>query len=294
MDWGRFRFFWAEVAQNFTRNLTMAVTAVGTVAVSVVLLGTILFLHESFSVFMKQVVGQVTIAAYLKDSAPKTQVDGALRVMKTDPRVETVTFVSKKQAMDGLRARLRGQMNLNIINTNPLPDAIMVHPVDPNDSSAIAKRLQSLEAVGSVNYQSDITQKLLRVETVLGAVGIGVVSLLLAATALLIYNTIRLTVFARSREIHIMQLVGATRWTVRWPFVFEGILTGLAGAAIGIALLEFAYRTFAPKIAIDLPFLPFNFAVVPVGTIAFELICTGALVGMLASMLSVSRYLRSS
>jgi cell division transport system permease protein len=294
LDWGKFRFFWAEVAQNFTRNLTMAVTAVGTVAVSVVLLGTILFLHESFSIFMKQVVGQVTIAAYLRDNTPKTQVDGTIRVMKSDPRVETVTYVSKKQAMDGLRTRLRGQMNLNLINTNPLPDAIMVHPADPNDSSAIAKRLQGLPAVASVNYRSDVTQKLLRVESVLGAVGIGVVSLLLAATALLIYNTIRLTVFARSREIHIMQLVGATRWTVRWPFVFEGILTGLSGAIIGIALLEFAYRTFAPKIAIDLPFLPFNFAVVPVGTIAFELICTGTLVGMLASMLSVSRYLRSS
>jgi cell division transport system permease protein len=294
LDWGRFRFFWAEVAQNFTRNLTMAVTAIGTVAVSVVLLGTILFLHESFAIFMKQVVGQVTIAAYLKDNAPKAQVDGILRVMKSDPRVETVTFVSKKQAMDGLRVRLRGQMNLNLINTNPLPDAIMVHPVDPNDSSDLAKKLQRLPAIATVNYQSDVTGKLLRVESVLGGVGIGVVGLLLAATALLIYNTIRLTVFARSREIHIMQLVGATRWTVRWPFVFEGILTGVAGAVIGIAVLEFAYRTFAPKIAIDLPFLPFDFKVVPVGAIAFELLCTGALVGMLASMLSVSRYLRSS
>lgn len=272
----------------------MAVTAVGTVAVSVVLLGTILFLHESFAVFMKQVVGQVTIAAYLKDNSPKAEVDGILRVMKSDPRVETVTFVSKKQAMDGLRERLRGQMNLDIINTNPLPDAIMVHPVDPKDSSDLAKRLQRLPAIATVNYQSDVTEKLLRVESVLGAVGIGVVGLLLAATALLIYNTIRLTVFARSREIHIMQLVGATRWTVRWPFVFEGILTGVAGALIGIAVLEFAYRTFAPKIAIDLPFLPFDFKVVPVGAIALELLCTGALVGMLASMLSVSRYLRSS
>jgi cell division transport system permease protein len=271
----------------------MAVTAVGTVAVSVVLLGTILFLHESFALFMKQVVGQVTIAAYLKDNEPKALVNGTMRVMKSDPRVAYVVFVSKKQAMDGLRQRLRGQMNLNLINTNPLPDAIMVHPADPNDSSALAKRLQGLPAVASVNYRSDITQKLLRVESVLGAVGLGVVGLLLAATALLIYNTIRLTVFARRSEIHIMQLVGATRWTVRWPFVFEGILTGVTGAVIGIALLEFAYRTFAPRIAVDLPFLPFNFAVVPVGAIAFELLVTGALVGMLASMLSVSRYLRS-
>ena len=127
----------------------MAVTAVGTVAVSVVLLGTILFLHESFALFMKQVVGQVTIAAYLKNDEPKAVVNGTMRVMKSDPRVAYVVFVSKKQAMDGLRQRLRGQMNLNLINTNPLPDAIMVHPADPNDSSALAKRLQGLPAVAS-------------------------------------------------------------------------------------------------------------------------------------------------
>jgi cell division transport system permease protein len=294
LDWGKVRFFWAEVAQNFTRNLTMALTAIGTVAVSVVLLGTILFFHDSFELFMKQVVGQVTIAAYLKDKQPQSAIDGTMRVMKSDPRVDTVTFVSKKQAIDALRKQLRGQMNLDVINTNPLPDAIMVHPIDPADAASIATRLRGLPTVNNVTYRSEVTEKLLRIESVLGAVGFGIVALLLAATALLIYNTIRLTVFARSREIRIMQLVGATRWTVRWPFVFEGILTGLTGALIGIGLLDAAFRTFAPKIAIDLPFLPFNFTFVPVGTIAMELLATGMVVGMLASMLSVSRYLRAS
>ena len=294
MDWGKVRFFWAEVAQNFTRNLTMALTAIGTVAVSIVLLGTILFFHDSFEIFMKQVVGQVTIAAYLKDGSPQEAIDGTLRVMKSDPRVDAVTFVSKKQAMDALRKRLRGQMNLDVINTNPLPDALFVHPIDPADAASIAKRLRGLPTVANVTYRSEVTDKLLRIEQVLGAVGIGIVALLLGATALLIYNTIRLTVFARSREIRIMQLVGATRWTVRWPFVFEGILTGFTGALVGIGLLEAAYRAFAPKIAIDLPFLPFNFTIVPVGTIALELLCTGVVLGMLASMLSVSRYLRVS
>lgn len=294
MDWGKVRFFWAEVAQNFTRNLTMALTAIGTVAVSVVLLGTILFFHDSFELFMKQVVGQVTIAAYLKDKSPQSAVDGTMRVMKSDPRVDSVTFISKKTAIDALRKQLRGQMNLDVINTNPLPDAIMVHPIDPADAASIATRLRRLPTVANVTYRSEVTEKLLRIESVLGAVGFGIVALLLVATALLIYNTIRLTVFARSREIRIMQLVGATRWTVRWPFVFEGILTGLTGALIGIGLLDAAFRAFAPKIAIDLPFLPFNFTVVPVGMIAIELLATGAVVGMLASMLSVSRYLRAS
>jgi len=294
LDWGKVRFFWAEVAQNFTRNLTMALTAIGTVAVSVVLLGTILFFHDSFELFMKQVVGQVTIAAYLKDKSPQSAVDGTMRVMKSDPRVDSVTFISKKTAIDALRKQLRGQMNLDVINTNPLPDAIMVHPIDPADAASIATRLRRLPTVANVTYRSEVTEKLLRIESVLGAVGFGIVALLLVATALLIYNTIRLTVFARSREIRIMQLVGATRWTVRWPFVFEGILTGLTGALIGIGLLDAAFRAFAPKIAIDLPFLPFNFTVVPVGMIAIELLATGAVVGMLASMLSVSRYLRAS
>jgi cell division transport system permease protein len=288
------RFFWAEVAQNFTRNLTMTLTAIGTIAISIVVLGVFLFLRSSFETVMKSIVGQVAIAVYLRDDAKRPAVDSLMQSIQLDPRVDSVRYVSKRRAMMNLRQSLRGQMNLNIINTNPLPNTIIVHTSLATDVAAVAADIRNSPGVAGVNYGSGVTEKLLRAETIFSAVGAGVIALLLLATSLIMYNTIRLTVFARQREIRIMQLVGATGWAVRWPFVFEGILSGLLGATVGLIALNTGYRTLAPKLIVNLPFIPFNLASVPRQHLALELIVIGVLVGMLSSLLSVGRYLQTA
>ena len=294
LDWGRVRFFWAEVGQNFTRNIAMALTAVGTIAISVVLLGVFLFMRSSFEAVMQNIVGQVAIAVYLHDDVKPAAIAAMTSSLKADPRVDNVRFVSKKRAMLNLRQRLRGQMNLNIINTNPLPNTIIVHTKLPSEVPALAQELQRKPGVNVVNYGSGVTEKLLRAEAVFSAVGVGVIALLLFATSLIMFNTIRLTVFARQREIRIMQLVGATSWAVRWPFVFEGMLSGLLGAAVGLLALTSGYRSLVPKLAINVPFIPFTVSSIPLHHLALELLAVGVLVGMLSSMLSVSRYLQTA
>ena len=294
MDWGRVKFFWSEVAQNFTRNMGMALTAIGTVAVSIVLLGVVVFLRDSFDAVMRNVVSQLTVAVYLKDDVPKNRIDAMVKQLRADPRLDSVRFVSKKQAMLDLRRQLRGQMNLNVINTNPLPNTLLLHTVDPNDVPPIAAEMQAKPGVALVNYASRVTDKLLRAEAALSVAGLAIVGLLLIATVLIIHNTIRLTVFARQREINIMQLVGATSWAIRWPFVCEGILSGMIGATAGLVLLLIGYRTLVPKAAVNLPFLPIRLESVPIGHLALDLLVVGALVGMLASWFSVSRHLQAA
>jgi cell division transport system permease protein len=294
LDWGKVRFFWAEVAQNFTRNFAMAITAIGTIAISIVILGVFLFLRTSVDRTMQNITSRVAIAVYLRDEADGPAVDALMKSLQRDPRVDSVSYVSKRRALMNLRQSLRGQFNLDMLNTNPLPNAIIVHTKRPSDVPALAAEIRPNDNVANVNYGSSVTEKLLRAEKVATAVGLGVVILLIVATALIMYNTIRLTVFARQREIRIMQLVGATRWTVRWPFVFEGILSGLVGAGAGLAVLAIGYRSLAPKLVINLPFIPFNPAQVPLPHLALELLLVGVLVGMFSSMLSVGRYLKAA
>ncbi|MDQ6766861.1 MAG: ABC transporter permease [Candidatus Eremiobacteraeota bacterium] len=272
----------------------MALTAVGTIGISIVLLGVFLFLRTSFDIVMQNFVGQVAIAVYLRDDAKGPAVDTLMRDAKLDPRVDSVSYVSKKQAFKKLRQTLRGQFNLNYINTNPLPNAMIIHTRLPEDVPVIAAELQTKPGVAVVNFGSGVTEKLLRAETLFSAIGAGIILMLLLSTSLIMYNTIRLTVFARQREIRIMQLVGATSWAVRWPFVFEGILSGLIGASLGLLALQMGYRSFAPKVIVNLPFIPFNIASVPLHHLALELIVVGVLVGMLSSLLSVSRYLQTA
>ena len=272
----------------------MALTAIGTVAISVVVLGIFLFARSSFNIVMSAVVNKVDISVYLRNEATAADIDAMMRKLRADPRIDGVRFVSKQEALEQLRRELRGQVNLNLINTNPLPNAFVVHTVDPTDVPVVAESLQTRPSVAMVNYGSRTTQKLLQMRQVLSTIGAGIIVLLLFATALIIYNTIRLTVYARQREINIMQLVGATNWTIRWPFVFEGVLTGLIGALIGLGVLWPAYRAFAPKLALNLPFLPLDLAAVPIGRLALELVLIGAVIGMVGSWLSVSRYLRTT
>jgi cell division transport system permease protein len=294
LDWGKVRFFWAEIAQNFTRNFAMAVTAIGTIAISIVILGMFLFLRTSVDQTMKNIMGQVAIAVYLRDDASGPAVAALMKSLQADPRVDSVRYVSKRRAFINLRQSLRGQFNLNMLNNNPLPNAIIVHMLAPDDVPVLAADLKTKQGVANVNYGSSVTEKLLRVEKVATAVGLGVVALLIIATGLIMYNTIRLTVFARQREIRIMQLVGATGWAVRWPFVFEGILSGLFGAALGLLALAIGYHSLAPKLVVNLPFIPFNPAQIPLPHLALELLLVGVLVGMLSSMLSVGRYLKTA
>jgi cell division transport system permease protein len=294
LDWGKVAFFWGEVAQNFTRNITMAVAAIGTVAIAIVLLGVFLFLRESFDLMIHSVAGQINVRAYLKDDIAQSEITAMQTALRADPRVASVRLITKKQAMLDLRRQMRGQMNLDVLNTNPLPNSLEIVPRDPFDAPALAAAMELKPGVATVKDGGTVTEKLLKVESVSSVAGVGIISLLMIATALLIYNTTRLTVFARQREIGIMQLVGATRWTVRWPFVLEGILSGATGALIGIAMLWLGYRTLVPKIALSLPFLPFKLENVAVGHLALELVVVGAIVGMLASLLSVGRYLRTA
>jgi len=272
----------------------MALTSIGTIAILIVLLGIFLFLRTSFDIVMKNFVGQVAIAVYLRDDAKGSDIDALVRDAKADPRIDNVQFVSKKQAFKKLRQTLRGQFNLNYINTNPLPNAIIIHTALPTDVPPVAGDMQNKPGVAVVNFGSGVTEKLLRAETLFSAIGAAIIALLFISTSLIMYNTIRLTVFARQREIRIMQLVGATGWTVRWPFIFEGIVSGLLGALLGLFALQLAYRTFAPKLIVNLPFIPFNITSVPLHHLAVELILAGVLVGMLSSLLSVSRYLQNA
>jgi cell division transport system permease protein len=136
-------------------------------------------------------------------------------------------------------------------------------------------------------------QRALRVGDVLARIGLGVVALLVFVAAIIISNTIRLTVFARRREIAIMQLVGATNTYIRMPFICEGIIEGLAGAVLAIALLATAQRQLIPKLIAALPFVPLHTGGANDAMLALELLATGAAVGAVASWFSVGRFLRT-
>jgi cell division transport system permease protein len=144
-----------------------------------------------------------------------------------------------------------------------------------------------------VRYGQGVVDKLLELTYWIRLVGLAIVALLGLCSIFLIATTIRLTLFARRREIGIMKMVGATDWYVRWPFLLEGVILGATGALLAIALLYLSYRTLASKIMETLPFLPLMNSTLVLLQLFGGLLATGAVLGMVGSLISVHRYLQA-
>jgi cell division transport system permease protein len=293
MDWGRLQFFLGEIRRNFTRNLIMQLTAIGTVTVTIVLLGAFLFARQALGKIGDDVFHKIEISVFLKDGASPAAAQALEAKIAADPRVAGVVFVPKAEGLRQMRERLQGQIDTSLLTSNPLPDALRVRVVRPQEVRAVAESIRALPDVATVEYAHDIVERLLTLSEVFGKIGLGVVGLLLFTAAIIISNTIRLTVFARRREIAIMQLVGASSTYIRLPFIVEGLIDGLLGAAIALILLAIAQAQLMPKLAVALPFLPLAGSGTESLALAGLLLGTGALIGVAASWISVGRYLRA-
>jgi cell division transport system permease protein len=290
VDWGRLRFFLGEVITNFTRNAGMQFTAIGTVAVTIILLGAFLFVRDTIQTFGTGVLSQIEIAVYLKDDVADAKAKDLGSKLASDPRVASAQYVPKKDGLKRMKAVLGSDFDTSLLTSNPLPNTYKVRVKDADSVPSVARWIGKDPRVAKTDYAADTVQKLLKTAAVLGRVGLALIVLLSISAAIVIANTIRLTVFARRREIAIMQLVGATNMYIRMPFIAEGMLAGILGAGLAIGVLALAEHQVVPKLAATLAFVTFR---VNELTLCLELLAVGAAVGLIASWFSVGRHLRT-
>ena len=293
MDWGRVKFFLGEVGRSFTRNTGMQLTAIGTVAMMVTLLGAYLFVRSTLADLGNGMLEQIEISAYLKPNVTPHQTAALRAAFKADPRIASVQFVPRSLGLKELRERTRGVIDTSLLTENPLPDMFRIRVRRPELVTAVAAGIRRLSGVDNVVYGQTVVQRLLQLGVVLRRVGLVLIAVFLIVAAIIISNTTRLTVYARRREIAIMQLVGATNTYIRMPFICEGLIVGLTGAAAAVILLAIVRATVWPRVLEALPFVAFNSASVDLSTLVVQLLLVGAIVGILASWYSVGRHLEA-
>ncbi len=293
MDWGKVRFFLGEVLRNFTRNASMQATAIGTVAITIVLLGLFLFVRAALAGMGAHLLDQIEISAYLTSDSTPAQITSIRHLLGADPRIASVDFVSKKAGLAELRDRTKGVIDTALLTENPLPDKFRIKVAVPEQVPAVAVSVRRLRGIQNVVYGQTIVQRLLQLGQVLRRVGIGVIVVFLAVAGIIISNTIRLTVFARRREISIMQLVGATNLYIRIPFICEGLLDGLIGSLLAVGILAIARATLWPKLLEALPWIQLNATTLNPTVLVAELLLVGGAIGIVASWISVGRHLRT-
>jgi cell division transport system permease protein len=293
LDWGKLKFFLGEVLRNFSRNTGMQVTAIGTVAITIVLLGLFLFVRAALADIGGRFLDQIEVSAYLRAEVTPAQVTAIAHFLAADPRVASAQFVPKKQGLAELRERTKGTIDTALLTENPLPDKFRIKTRVPDEVPAVAASVRRLSGVENVVYGQKIVARLLQLGAVLRRIGIAVIVAFLVVAGIIISNTIRLTVFARRREIAIMQLVGATGTYIRLPFICEGLLDGIIGALLAVGILTVARVALWPRLLEALPWA--QLAVMPVDArlLVAELVAVGAAIGVVASWISVGRHLRT-
>jgi cell division transport system permease protein len=293
LDSGKLKFFLGEVSRNFSRNTGMQITAIGTVAITIVLLGLFLFVRGALADMGARLLDQIEVSAYMRADATPDELRAIARYLAQDPRIAAAQFVPKRQALAELRERTKGTIDTALLTENPLPDKFRIKVRVPDDVAAVAASVRRLKGVDNVVYGQKIVQRLLQLGAVLRRIGIAVIVVFFAVAGIIISNTIRLTVFARRREIAIMQLVGATNTYIRLPFICEGLLDGLVGALVAVGLLAIARAALWPRLLEALPWAQLTASPIDSRLLGAELILVGAAIGIVASWISVGRHLRT-
>ena len=242
----RLGFFLREALRALRRNAVPSFAAMATVLVTVLILGVFIPVVQATTGAANEVRGRVIADVYLKTSADDRDVARVRNLIETQvPYVGRVQYLSKEQAYRD--ERKRNPEAYDLLGANPLPDTFRVTPDRPDNIAKLRNALTPVspaggrtpidEAIDDVRNREEDTNKILSVTRVVKLTMALLAGLLVIASVLLIANTIRLSLYARRREVEVMKLVGATDWFIRWPFVIEGMLVGALGGIVAVLLL---------------------------------------------------------
>lgn len=287
-------YFWKETFYSLFRNKFMAVASVLTVTLSMFILGVFLCAVLNINHMATYLENQVEMTVYLKDGLNTDQVMAVGKKLKALPDLKEIKFTNKDQAMAEFKQRLGDQQGiLDAINGNPLPSSYSTSFSTPVSLKNAVNIVTKYQEVDSVQYGQDIIEQLYKVAQVIRIGGIILIVFLAGAELFIISNTIRLTVFARRREIQIMKYVGATNGFIRWPFIFEGMIIGFLGSGIAAFILWEGYKVVLMEMTqAGLVFIPMIALWPFIGYITVMLLAAGIIIGILGSTISLRKYMK--
>ncbi|NCO37132.1 MAG: cell division protein FtsX [Armatimonadetes bacterium CG_4_10_14_3_um_filter_66_18] len=287
-------FFIRETVSSIRRHGLMTVAAVSTVAVSLCVVGALLMTLVNLNAWANEVVGRVELAAFLDRSLTQAAMEDLVAKVETVDNVKEVRFVSREDALKRLKERLQGQLDLSDIEANnPLEDSVEITVTDPERLPETAERLKQLKGVTEVLYGRRIAQRILHIRRLVQLSGLAAAGFMGLAALMIVHNTIRLTIFARRREIRIMALVGATDGFIRVPFVLEGMFHGFLGSAVTCVVLLAGYRALVRTMAASLPFVPMVADSAFLSWFVASILGAGLLFGVSGSLISLRKFLGS-
>lgn len=293
MSFSTKEYFVKETYKSIRRNGFMSFASISTVAVSLLVLGMFLLISLNTNNLAQHLESQVQISVYMQDSANAQELKNTEAQLKKIPGVIKVTPVTKAQALDRFKKRLGDQQQLlsSLGKDNPFPNSFDVQVESPDKIKAVSVPIGKLPKVETAKFGQEIVENLFQLTRIMRIGGAVLVVFLAMATLFIISNTIRLTVFARRKEVIIMRYVGATDWFIRWPFMLEGMTLGFLGAVVASFLIDATYGALLSKVHATLAFLPMLPASPLLYYVTTFLLVAGTGIGALGSYISLRKFL---
>jgi cell division transport system permease protein len=255
-------FFLREALRGLRRSSAPALAALLTILLTALVLGVFIPIVQATTGTANEVRSRVVVDVYVSDSATDEETAELRRALMSTSNVQSVEFISKGEAL--ARAEEKNpkafKEGAELLGSNPLPASFRVTPEDPDRIQEIVDALvpngrPRLAAIDEVRNREEETDKILSATGLVKGLTAALAGLLVLASIALVANTIRLSVFARRREVEVMKLVGATNWFIRWPFVIEGIVVGFFGGLLAVLLLTVAKETLIDPLSEDFALL---------------------------------------
>jgi cell division transport system permease protein len=295
-------YFVGEAFSSFRRNWVMSLVAVTIIYISLLLVGTFFLTGAIVNRVMSSFEQKVSISIFLKDGAAPADVQTLQSDVQKDPRISSVSYVSKAQALERFKERTKNSPQLvEQLRGNPLPASLEIQLKDPRTVEAVVKTIKAnatlakvipKDAETDVRWGQNIVENLFAATGIVRSAVLVFVIMLLVVSLILIGNTIRLAIFSRRKEIGIMRLVGASNWFIRTPFLLEGVIQSVTGAVLAVLTLYAAQAIVVPWLQRNLRFLPVEISGATLGQLAALLILSAVIIGLAGSGEAVRRYLK--
>jgi len=297
------RYFFSETFTSLKRNFFMGFTAITTVAITLFIVGFFAIIVYDVQGTISSIKSDVELAVYLEDNISEELKEYIEQYIISWEETDAVRYISKEQALERFKKQNEGSDILKEIEGNPLPASFEITLNNPEKIDRVALRFYDkdgncIEGVDEVIYGRNYVNTLFSITAIIGTIAFLIIIALLLAAVVLIFNTIRLSIYARRKEIEVMKLVGATNWFVRIPFLFEGFFEGFAGSVVSIILLYFINKFLwirVERVIVDTMRIK-ELAIVGSGNVIsytyIGVVVLGGLIGLLSSAIALRRYVK--
>lgn len=286
-----------DAFKSVIRNFSLSLASISCITITLIIVAIAIMASLNINNFTEEIEKDLTIVVFLDRDADDNDIKDVKRELDKISNVEKITFISKDEVKEQMREE--SEVFAKVLDgydegESPLKDTYQVKVKEIEKIKVTADRIKKIDSVSVVRYGEGMVEKLVSAFTSIKNVTYGVVIALIVVTVFLIVNTIKLTISARKREIGIMRLVGASNFTIKTPFIIEGMILGVLGSIIPIIFTTYGYMAFYKhfdgylfsKLIVLIKPEPFIY------TTSLIVIIIGILVGMIGSASAVKKYLK--